>query len=560
MKNKLILFLIVLTGIFSIIPSTFVSAEEEVLVNNQKNFDAYSVTKATECYSQYGLNLTTTGGANGEHCGNGAYGDYLVFKNMDFGITKARKITVSLATKTIGKLQLRKGSVDGELIAELAGTTTGDWTTPVKQTYNITNPDIATGVFDLYLVWIGEYGNLFNFQFDYSFENVDGPTLTLKNQQGRPTTNVAQARKLSASFSIERVLMNIVVQKANMLVAEYGPEGEMLRLQEAGEQTVLNDGQPTSFSVAETSTVSTPVRTKGVGVYLWNEDNTVFKNAHMNSVPALTGTASTKSIDAQAYNGQVTISGSNAKNERVIIAVVPDTYNASLPIYNQNPVQILETDIVDGTFNYKFKMNEDVPSGKYYAIVKGEDVNLKKEFSFTSLTDTYNALYTLSTEADDDIVASTVAQYADIFGAETQMFTNMQASDKANLNQRIKAFFATNPLTPSTSYNDPWVSGLEDIIVPEGIVSYMKNVKNAEISAEYIKKHAGNLGISSNDMFVNDYDNSKEEIAEALIKNITAASTASDFITLFEEAVIVGNINAASSWGYADEIFKKYAS
>ena len=42
MKNKLILFLIVLTGIFSIIPSTFVSAEEEVLVNNQKNFDAYT--------------------------------------------------------------------------------------------------------------------------------------------------------------------------------------------------------------------------------------------------------------------------------------------------------------------------------------------------------------------------------------------------------------------------------------------------------------------------------------------------------------------------------------
>ena len=59
--------------------------------------------------------------------------------------------------------------------------------------------------------------------------------------------------------------------------------------------------------------------------------------------------------------------------------------------------------------------------------------NLKKEFNFTNLTDTYNVLYTLSTEPDDDIVATTVMQNAGIFGADSQMFASMQSFDKANL-------------------------------------------------------------------------------------------------------------------------------
>ena len=557
MKKRLFSILIVMAVVFSIIPSAVVNAAETVL-DAQTNTDPYSVTNAMECYSYNQLNPGGNGGTEGNFMGGGRNGSYAVYKNMNFGTGKAGKIKVTCATSAAqrGTLQLRKGSTTGDIIAELESRATGDWTTPVTLEYTITNPQLATGVFDLYLVWSAEYANVFSFQFDPNYVIMNGPTLNMKTARNVATSVISQAAKISASFSIERNLQNVEEKKANLLLAEYDSNGSMLSLYEAGEQTVLNGGQATQFDIAYKSKKSA---TSGIGVYVWYEDDTILTNMYDKSVPALSGTASSNAIDAQADNGYVTIAGSNQNNERVIIAVVPDTYNAALPLYSQ-AVQIYETDITDGAYNYRFKMNENLATGDYYAIVKGETINLKKEFSFTNMSDIYNMLYILSTEADDDIVVSTVSQYADIFGTESAMFANMQDFDKANLNQKIKAFFAANPLTISTDYNEPWINGLKSVIIPEGVVSFMKNVKDAVKSAEYIKKYAVVLGISANQKFTNYFEDSKTEIAEAFIKNVAAASTASDFITLFEEAAIAGAFNAAPSWGYIDEALKEFAT
>ena len=222
MKKRLFSILIVMAVIFSVIPSAAVHAAETVL-NAQTNTDPYSITNAMECYSYNQLNPGGAGGTEGNFMGGGRAGSYAVYKNMNFGTGKAGKIKVTCATSAAqrGTLQLRKGSTTGDIIAELESRGTGDWTTPVTLEYEITNPQLATGEFDLYLVWTAEYANVFSFQFDPHYEILTGPALTMKNARNTVTSVISQARQISASFSVERNLENAEEKIANLLLAEY---------------------------------------------------------------------------------------------------------------------------------------------------------------------------------------------------------------------------------------------------------------------------------------------------------------------------------------------------
>jgi glucuronoarabinoxylan endo-1,4-beta-xylanase len=102
------------------------------------------------------------GGANVGYIENG---DYMCFKKIDFGkgfpYFEAR---VASATAG-GKMELRLDSVTGTVIGNLPVTSTGGWQNWISKTCTVKG---TTGVHDLYLVFTGEAGYLFNinwFQF-----------------------------------------------------------------------------------------------------------------------------------------------------------------------------------------------------------------------------------------------------------------------------------------------------------------------------------------------------------------------------------------------------------
>jgi glucuronoarabinoxylan endo-1,4-beta-xylanase len=102
------------------------------------------------------------GGANVGYIENG---DFLCFKKMDFG-KGFPFFTVRVASATAGgNMELRLDSTTGTLIGTLPISTTGGWQKWVTKTCAVKD---ATGVHDLYMVFTGGAGYLFNinwFQF-----------------------------------------------------------------------------------------------------------------------------------------------------------------------------------------------------------------------------------------------------------------------------------------------------------------------------------------------------------------------------------------------------------
>lgn len=101
-----------------------------------------------------------------ENCSEGgqdvAYidnGDYIGFKNVDFG-KAAESIDFRVASAgSGGKITVKLGAPDGETIGECNVTNTGGW-----QKYNTTNCKISktSGMHDVYFVFSGGEGSLFN--------------------------------------------------------------------------------------------------------------------------------------------------------------------------------------------------------------------------------------------------------------------------------------------------------------------------------------------------------------------------------------------------------------
>ncbi|HET9870201.1 MAG TPA: carbohydrate-binding protein, partial [bacterium] len=138
-----------------------------------KNQDPYSTLRAvmmakesgiqTEKCSEGGMDVTATNS-----------GDWTQVRNLDFG-SGASSFTARVAGTVGGaSLQIRLDSATGPLVGTLSVPNTGGTQTWQNASCPISG---ATGLHDVFFVFAGGSGTLFNFQ-SYSFSGSTGPTAT----------------------------------------------------------------------------------------------------------------------------------------------------------------------------------------------------------------------------------------------------------------------------------------------------------------------------------------------------------------------------------------------
>ena len=104
-------------------------------------------------------------------------GDWVRYSNFDFGSEGTNVFSFSASSTTSGgTIELRSGSVTGTLLGSVNVSGTGNWSTYEDYEGNITEP--VTGIHDLYLVFVGGSGYLFNvdnfiFSYDETLSNLN---------------------------------------------------------------------------------------------------------------------------------------------------------------------------------------------------------------------------------------------------------------------------------------------------------------------------------------------------------------------------------------------------
>ncbi len=122
---------------------------------------AWEVGVETERCNEGGMNVS-----------NISNGDYIKVKSVDFG-TGATSFQARVASATSGgNIQIRLGSTSGTLVGTCAVPGTGGWQTWTTVNCNVSG---ATGVRDVFFVFTGGSGNLFNFNW---WKFVGGSTTT----------------------------------------------------------------------------------------------------------------------------------------------------------------------------------------------------------------------------------------------------------------------------------------------------------------------------------------------------------------------------------------------
>jgi len=113
-------------------------------------------------------------------------GNYLVFKNIDFG-NGANSFNARIAGQSSTNIQLRLGGPSGSLIGTLSMSPTGSWDVYEEQSCNVSN---ARGVNDLYLVFSGPVNiDWFTFKGD-SAPSSSVPSSPTGNPGGAKTTDL----------------------------------------------------------------------------------------------------------------------------------------------------------------------------------------------------------------------------------------------------------------------------------------------------------------------------------------------------------------------------------
>ena len=115
-----------------------------------------------------------TGG--GQDVGTIVNGDYLVFNNVDFG-SGAVSFNARVASATSGgNIAIHLDSPTGTLVGTCAVPGTGGWQTWVTQSCSVSG---ATGIHNVYLVFTGGTGYLFNINW-WKFNCTTLPTTPLR--------------------------------------------------------------------------------------------------------------------------------------------------------------------------------------------------------------------------------------------------------------------------------------------------------------------------------------------------------------------------------------------
>ncbi len=560
MKKRLLSLLIVLILIIGTVPEAFADSK-----------NPFSSLRTIDYDEKNGFTPVDYGGTS-YNLGSGSKGSWVKFANVNFGTKKGVTFTINHVSDISNGCDLvlmKNAPTVAEGGIELGRVESLDmdswsWDAYQDSTIKVTNPNQCTGTFDLYFrldtaVDGGEanFGNMRWFYFSESYTNVTAPTYS-------GTTTIG------ASANVDRYI-NDSTKKAMLLLAEYSADGTMIALNKSTE-TVIADGVSTSFSITG---VTKNVNTSYLGAFLWQNDNISIGNASIGAAGQTSGNISAEKINVDVTNTVVGINGSQIADDRVIIAVVEkNSYDSSKPLYDNAPVQIWETAVADGKYDYKFKMNLDLLSGSYYAIVKGKTTSEIKEFSYKSPYDTYLILNSIDNNASDSDVVSVLSSNSEVFGIEAELYSNMQAFDMNEINTNVQQIFDTTPLSSGLENYDLWINAIKTEVLPQAVISYIKNGGNVSKISNYVVKYDTFLGIDSNSKYIayykepsgatqaqkDEYAKNRNNISNALTKVIQPNSTVADFVSEFEEAVIVSSFNSSQSWGYVDEALRKFAS
>ena len=141
--------------------------------------DAFSVIEAEDFDDQLGISTQTSteNGLNVQAIDNG---DWTAYANVDFG-NGADQFQARVASRTSGgNIEIRLGSPTGTLIGTATVPGTGNWQNWVTRT---TSVSAVSGVHDVYLVFTGGSGSLFNLNW-FTFTPAAAATYTLTYTAG----------------------------------------------------------------------------------------------------------------------------------------------------------------------------------------------------------------------------------------------------------------------------------------------------------------------------------------------------------------------------------------
>ncbi|AUS07039.1 pectinesterase family protein [Pseudotamlana carrageenivorans] len=169
--------------------------ESEIVLAGQDNWNpaatvpsrsAYNTIEAESFSSQYGI-ATENSGEGGENVGFIQTGDWLGFSNVDFG-NGAALFNARAATTNSGNIKVViDNPTSGTVIGALSISNTGGWQTYANFS---TNVNLITGVHDVYLVFEGGSGYLFNINH-FHFTELQAPAELIKHGAGSSSQTIS---------------------------------------------------------------------------------------------------------------------------------------------------------------------------------------------------------------------------------------------------------------------------------------------------------------------------------------------------------------------------------
>jgi len=148
-----------------------------------KYLNPYTRVEAETIAKQSGIK-TDVCGEGGMMVASVTNGSWIRLRGVNFGAGARRFLARVASGSQGGTIQLRLDSLQGQIIGELNVPATGGWQNWITAATTVTN---ATGVHDLYFVFTGSSGNLFNFNW-WTFDPLggieSGQSVTIEAESG----------------------------------------------------------------------------------------------------------------------------------------------------------------------------------------------------------------------------------------------------------------------------------------------------------------------------------------------------------------------------------------
>lgn len=536
MKNKINKILVYALILAALIPCIGVGASSEAYSGEIYFHDADSYTG----------NLTID--SDNGYVGDTAQGNTMTFNSVDFGTNYPYEISV---TYGIGsnynntKMSVAIDSSDN-IIGTLTFTNTGGWTS-FKTVSKELNASSITGVHDLIFICdTSPVGNLKSFKFSWEHDKVISPVITLTDRFNGETTNIATARNITVTAGIDRNTgNNLAPEKVMLLSALYDDNGSMISVKGVEETAI--DGQYTPLNISKYSKTTGAA---SVSAFFWNESY-VPKAPAVFINPYSRGTSTSKDLNVTLSGATVKICGYSV-SDNVIIMVLPNNAEKNW----QNAVQLYELPVENNSYEYTFRMNDSVASGKYRVWVKGNEDSFEKTFDFISMNDFYDVLYYLDTQTDETLIVDKLESSAYMFGLSDIFFNNLTNDMKKTVKEGIKQAFTDYPLVKSDEYSK-WTDAIRENILGDLFVFYINlNPSFSEIEA-MLTNYSSELLIDNANYTKYFTKESKTAVSQALINN--PPQTKSEIAQKFTDALIVGCVNSAGAWGNIDSVLMEFS-